>query len=74
MFHPGPSPHITTLLSQNQVVPEAPLRGVPSFLPGKATLNLLLLAQFAVQAHLLVEIGIELPAPKQHQEPSANFS
>jgi hypothetical protein len=33
-----------------------------------------LLSELAVQAHLFFEISIELPAPKQHQELSAEFA
>jgi hypothetical protein len=45
-----------------------------SFPRGKTTLDLFLLAQLAVQAHLFVQISIELPATKQHPELSAEFA
>jgi hypothetical protein len=35
---------------------------------------LFLLAQLAVQAHFFLQLGIELPAPNQHHEPSGEFS
>jgi hypothetical protein len=37
-------------------------------------LYLFLLGQLAVQAHLFVQVSVELPATKQHQEASAEFS
>ena len=33
-----------------------------------------LFTQLAVQAHLFFQVSIELPATKQHQDPSSEFS
>ncbi len=73
-FEPVPSPHVATLLSEDQVIAEASLRGVVSLRWRKAVLDLFLRAQLAVQAHLLLKVSIELRATKQHPEPSADFT
>jgi hypothetical protein len=74
VLEPVPSPHVATLLSQNQIISEASLHGIVSFCRWNAPFHFESLAQLAVQVHLLLKVSIKLPAAKQHQEPSANFS
>jgi hypothetical protein len=50
------------------------LCSVASFRRSNAALNLLLPAKLPVQAHLFINLSIEAPATKQHQEPSAEFA
>jgi hypothetical protein len=44
------------------------------FLRRKPAPDFILHAQLAMQVHLFVQVGIELPPTKQHPEPSAQFS
>jgi hypothetical protein len=74
VFQPAPSPHVPTLLSQSDFVPNSPVRRVPRFFRRNAGFDLFLLPQFAVQAHLFFQVAVELTAAKQHQEPSSEFN
>ena len=74
VFEPSPFPHVTTLLSQHKVVAESPLRRIARFFRRHARFHLLLLTQFAVQAHLFFQVSVELLGMKQLPESSSKFA
>jgi len=62
-----PSPHLATLLSQNDFVPKSSPRRIPRFFRRNARFELFLLPQLPVQAYLFFKVAVELLSPHQHQ-------
>ena len=74
VLEPFPAPRYVTFLLQVRCVAE-PATGCGSSITLRHSgLELFVLAQFQMQAHLLFEFRIKLPPMNQHPEPSCKFA
>ena len=73
-FEPSPSPGEVALLAEKSGVAERAMGGAAGFIGRKAGCGMLLGAEFDVEAHLFVEVGVETAAVEEGPEAAEKFS